>query len=90
MVSNFFISCAVFSASSEFFAEKKLLIVVITPNPKSKTKIPLKKFIFTATVSGLIQNREAIGLMSTKKNAIKLCHKYGKDDAGPVFHRITP
>ncbi len=73
-----------------YFSEKKLLILVNTPRPKSKTKIPLRKFIFTATVSGLSQNREAIGLINTKKNAIKLCRKYGNDDAGPAFHRITP
>jgi hypothetical protein len=80
----------VVSSSSPFFEEKYVNTSLISPVPKIRTNIQLKKFIATAIVSGANQNRLLIGCMRAKKNVINICHNPDTIDAGHIFHRRTP
>ena len=64
------------------------MISLIVPSPKIRTKIPLKKFIATATVSGPIQN-PLIAPMRLNQNVMKLCRISGGVVAVQLFHRNT-
>ena len=79
------------SSSSVFFGAKYIIASLMSPVPKISTKIPLKKFMATATVSGPIQNQLLIGWISAKKNIMNICQSQGTIDATPpTSPHITP
>ena len=72
------------------FLVKKFSTSWTSPSQNSITKIPLKKFIATATLSGESQNQLLMGVISPNQKAINICRRKGRLANGPIFPRSIP